>query len=65
MAISETRKLVNAREAAEMLACSTRTIKRKIASGDLVAKRDGRRLLIERWSVEAYLSGLPIARGAR
>jgi excisionase family DNA binding protein len=57
--------LLTTGQAAELLLVSTRTIKRKVNAGDLVAKRDGRRLLIHRWSVDAYLNSLPNARGAR
>ncbi len=52
-------------EVADLLKCSSRTVQRLIASGELTAKRRGKNLLIEAWSVEAYIANLPTARGGK
>jgi len=58
-------KFYNTQEAADELGCCTRTVRDRVKSGDLEAKRDGRRLLIHRWSVDGYLNGLPSAKASR
>jgi len=63
--MTKTQTLMKTKEAAEQLRCSTRTVQRLIQSGDLTAKRRGKNLLIEAWSVEAYLANLPAAGGGR
>lgn len=52
-------EFVSVREAAERLRCSTRTIERRVAAGDLQGKRDQKRLLIYRISLENYIWSLP------
>lgn len=57
--------LLSAREAADMLGFCVRTLRNRIKTGDIEAKKDGRRLMVLRWSVDAYLNGLPNARKPR
>lgn len=45
-------------DVATHLRCSKRTVQRRIDCGHLKGIRDGRRLLIPRWSLEAYLDSL-------
>jgi excisionase family DNA binding protein len=46
-------------EAAQALACSTRTIRRLVRSGALQARRHGRAVLIDAASLRAYWESLP------
>ena len=66
MATKQKRGIVLTRkEAAELLVCSTRTIDRLIASGDLSAKKGSHKVYVHEWSVNAYLESLPAARGVK
>ena len=47
------------REAAAMLRVSLRTIERRVRDEQLKARRDGRRVVIDRASVEEHLANLP------
>lgn len=57
--------VVTRKEAAKLLSCSTRTIDRLIASGDLSAKKGNHKVYVHEWSVSAYLESLPAARGVK
>lgn len=46
-------------EAARRLALSVRSIERRIRDGKLLAKKDGRRVVVDRQSVDEYLANLP------
>ena len=46
---------MNAKTAATMLGCSPRTVKRRIAAGRIAARRDGRRIVIERNELRRYI----------
>jgi excisionase family DNA binding protein len=52
-------EFLSLREAAERLRCSKRTIQRRVQSGDLQGKLDGKRLLIYRISLENYVWSMP------
>jgi excisionase family DNA binding protein len=51
---------VSPRETARLLAVSRRTVSRLIRSHKLVAKKDGKRTLVDYESVKAYYAGLPV-----
>jgi excisionase family DNA binding protein len=57
--------VITRKEAATRLTCSTRTVDRLIAAGDLSAKKGGHKVYVHEWSVDAYLESLPAARGVR
>ncbi|MBL8815224.1 MAG: helix-turn-helix domain-containing protein [Planctomyces sp.] len=52
-------ELLTVPEVAELLRCSIRHVQRKLRAGEMEARKDGRRTLIPRWSVEAFLSAMP------
>jgi excisionase family DNA binding protein len=56
---AEPSKLLTIRDIATHLRCSRRTVSRLIATGDLDTVKDGRRTLIPRWSLNAYIDQLP------
>lgn len=58
-------QLITVKDAAELLSCSTRTVKRKIKVGDLIGKRDGLRIVIPRWSLDAYINNMPAVGGGK
>lgn len=51
-------------EVAERLACSKRTVARRLKDGSLSGVTEGGRTLIHSWSVDAYLNSLqPVGGG--
>jgi excisionase family DNA binding protein len=52
-------------EAAAMLSMSQRTVYRLVWEGILPAKRSGRRILIMRTDLDAYVGALPTAAASR
>ena len=56
------RRLVSLTEAAEMLAVSTKTVRRYIAAGDLDAVRLGRRTIrIKTDSIDRFIDARPVS----
>ena len=51
---------VSPRDAATMLAVSRRTVSRLIRSHKLVARKHGKRTLVDVESVKAFYAGLPV-----
>jgi excisionase family DNA binding protein len=47
-------------EAAELLRCATKTIRRRIEEGSLKAYRNGRRIIIPREQVFDYIEARPV-----
>jgi excisionase family DNA binding protein len=61
MAATITRRLVSLNDAAEVLAVSTRTVRRYIADGQLEAVRLGRKTLrIKVDSIERFIDARPV-----
>lgn len=59
-----TRRLATINQAAEYAACSTKTIRRRIASGDLTGYRMGQRLIrVDLTELDALLRPIPTAGG--
>jgi excisionase family DNA binding protein len=48
--------LLTCDEAAELLRCSRRTIERRVASGEITATRNGRRVLIPLTAIRAFVA---------
>lgn len=59
------RPTMRRKEAAEYLGCHVQTISRRISEGAIQAKRMGGKVLVYKWSLDAYLDSLPDARGVR
>lgn len=51
--------VIDQKEAAKMIGRSKRTVERRIAENRLLAKKDGRRVIVDRLSVLRYLENLP------
>jgi excisionase family DNA binding protein len=49
--------LMTVREAAEYMRCSVQAIYDRISQGGLLPERDGRRVLLRRRTIDAYLRG--------
>lgn len=61
---SPERQLITIQQAAAHLSCNPKTIRRRIASGDLTGYRLGRRVIrVDASEVDALLHPIPTARG--
>ena len=59
MAKQQNGTLYTLSEAALMLKCSTRTIRRRIGSGELTARRHRRRLLVSAGELARFIDSMP------
>jgi hypothetical protein len=56
----QARRVVSLKEACAYIGQSIWVLRRALKAGEIVARKDGRRTLVELWSLDAYLDSRPI-----